>query len=392
MLPSYYEFQNRTKICAGLSALDNLAYELNIFRCARPLVLSDKAIASLGLLDTVISLLGEREHETFTDIPPDSGLEVVKAAAELYRSKGCDGLVAVGGGSVLDTAKGVRMLISHDADNLLELMGCEYLPAGKAVALIAIPTTTGTGSEVTSVAVISHPSRQVKLEFITAGVQPDTAMLDPRMTQTLPPRITASTGMDALCHAVEAYSCTQKNPLSDSYAVAAVDLVAEHLVKVVEGDKDPMARLALANAAMLAGAAFSNSMVGAVHAIGHALGGVCHLAHGDAMSILLPHVMAYNMDVCGPYYARLLLHLVGAEEYVKTPVPERGERCAQAVRELARRLNRAAGLPLTLSETGRVEREQLEQAARTALNDGAIIANPKAMDIDDVLGVLNAAW
>ena len=392
MVPSYYEFHQMTKICAGEKALDNLAYELNIFHCARPLVLSDASIKSLGLMDTVCALLGQREHESFTDIPPDSGLEVVKTAARLYREKGCDGLVAVGGGSVLDTAKGVRMLISHDADDLLELMGCDYLPSGKPVPLIAIPTTTGTGSEVTSVAVISHPSRQVKLEFITACVQPNVAMLDPRMTAALPPRIAASTGMDALCHAVEAYSCTQKNPLSDSYAITAVDLVAANLGRVVEGDKDPMARLALANAAMLAGAAFSNSMVGAVHAIGHALGGVCHLAHGDAMSILLPHVMAYNMDVCGEYYAGLLLHLAGPEVYAATPAAQRGQRCAQAVRELAQRLNQAAGLPLRLSETGKVEREQFEQVARTALNDGAIIANPKAMDVSDVLAVLNAAW
>ena len=126
----------------------------------------------------------------------------------------------------------------------------------------------------------SDPVHQVKLEYISTHLMPDVAILDVRMTQSLPPRITASTGMDALCHAIEAFSSTQKNPLSDAYAIASIRLIMENLEKAVRHPHDKQTRLAMANASLLAGSAFSNSMVGGVHAIGHAIGGLCHVAHG----------------------------------------------------------------------------------------------------------------
>ena len=156
----------------------------------------------------------------------------------------------------------------------ISLMGCDTICRGNRIPYIAIPTTAGTGSEVTAVAVVSDPVHHVKLEYISSHLMPDTAILDVRMTQSLPGRISASTGMDALCHAVEAYTGTQKNPLSDAYAITAIELIMQNLVTVVKHPENPQARLAMANASLMAGAAFSNSMVGGVHAIGHALGGI----------------------------------------------------------------------------------------------------------------------
>ena len=153
---------------------------------------------------------------------------------------------------------------------------------------------------------------------------PDVAILDPKMTKTLPPRITASTGMDTLCHAIEAFSCLQKNPLSDAYAAQAIELVRDYLLKAVCHGYSKEARLAMANASFLAGAAFSNSMVGVVHAVGHALGGVCHVAHGDAIDDPSARRVCFSTGRSAKKeYAKLLLYLAGPEIYVKTPEEKR---------------------------------------------------------------------
>jgi alcohol dehydrogenase len=220
---------------------------------------------------------------------------------------------------------------------------------------------------------------------------PDTAILDPRMTATLPPRITASTGMDTLCHAIEAYSCQQKNPVSDAYATAAIELVRKNLVKAVRFGSSKEARLSMANASFLAGAAFSNSMVGVVHAIGHALGGVCHVPHGDAMNILLPTCMRFNLKVCNDTYAELLLHLAGPEVYLKTPKNQRAKRAIQEVIRLREQLHRMTGLPTTLKEAG-VDPAKFPEVAKAALNDGAVIVNPRQVTYDAVIRILEVSY
>ena len=241
-------------------------------------------------------------------------------------------------------------------------------------------------------AVIANPAAHVKMEFISYHLLPGVAVLDGRMTASLPPRITASTGMDTLCHAIEAASCLQRNPVSDAFAEKAIGLVAQNLPAAVENGADRAARLAMANASLLAGAAFSNSMVGLVHAIGHALGGVCRVAHGDAMAILLPAVMEFNLETCAARYGELLLALAGPEEYAATPAPQRAGRAIQRVAALRQKLHESAGLPLTLRDTGRVEREQFEAVARTALDDGAIIVNPRAASLEQILDILEKVW
>ncbi len=388
----YFEFTNPTKLCSGKGALEHVAYELEILGARRPMIVSDAMLERLGMVKLLTDALGEMKiGRIFTDIPRDSSVETVNQIAQEYRDFGCDALVALGGGSVLDTAKGVRLLIAQNAQDLLSLMGCECIPNGAHIPFVAIPTTAGTGSEATAVAVIRNPEKKVKMEFISQQLMPDTAILDPRMTATLPPRITASTGMDTLCHAIEAYSCQQKNPVSDAYAAAAVQLVCNNLPKAVRCGHDKDARLALANASFLAGASFSNSMVGIVHAIGHALGGVCHVAHGDAMNILLPAGMMYNRRVCEKEYAQLLLYLAGAGVYERTPKEQRAKRAIAYVLQLRKRLHQMTGLPLTLREAG-VDPADFPKVAHAALNDGAVIVNPRQVTYDAVMHILEVCY
>lgn len=399
-LPRYYEFQHSTKILCGQFALENIPAELEGLGCGRPMILSDNVLKSIGTLNIVLKAMegsGINTETVYTDIPADSSLETVNQIAALFREKKCDGMVAVGGGSVIDTAKGVEMVLSQGVSEILELEGCEMLSAGKRVPFLVVPTTAGTGSESTMVAVIKNQARKVKMEFISYFLQPDTAVLDVRMTEGLPPRMTASTGMDALCHAVEAYTCLQKNPVSDAYAIGAMRLISGNLIKAVKDGRDKEARLAMANGSTMAGAAFSNSMVGMVHAIGHALGGVCHVPHGDAMTILLPHCMEFNMDKLEGLYAELVMYLTDREEYARILQEKQGAQEQMAreavalIRAMQETLRSKCGLPLTLREAG-VNKEDFEAVAQTAINDGAMIVNPKAVSKADVLYILEKAW
>ncbi len=391
---AYFEFQNAVKLLCGELSLERIPLELETLGATRPLLLSDTMLAKIGTMGLVENALRSEGCEpggTFTDIPVDSSLKVVNSIAALYRELGCDALVAVGGGSVIDTAKGVRLVLSQDSDDLLAISGLENLPRGSHIPFIVVPTTAGTGSECTGVAVIRNDETQVKMEFLSPFVEPDVAVLDPRMTEGLPPKATASTGMDALCHAIEAATCLQANPLSTAYAIAAIELIAQNLTEATKNGRNRRARFAMAVASTMAGIAFSNSMVGAVHAIGHALGGVSHVPHAVAMGILLPHVMRYNMERTAGNYARLLPALAGTEAALATPAAERGEAALRAVQSLGKELAAACNLPLTLHEAG-VDKADFPRIARVAVDDGAIIVNPRALDEAQVIDILNAAY
>lgn len=394
MLPPYFEFQNSVKLLCGELSLERLANELQQQGAKAPMLLTDAVLYKLGTVDAVLSSMeaeGGRPACIFTDIPVDSSLRVVNSIAALYRRNQCDALVAVGGGSVIDTAKGVRLVLSQNTDDILSISGVENLSRGTHIPFIVVPTTAGTGSECTGVAVIRNDETGVKMEFLSPFVQPDAAVIDPRMTTGLPPKATASTGMDALCHAVEACTCLQANPLSQAYGMAAIRMIAANIVQATRKGSDKQARFAMALASTMAGIAFSNSMVGAVHAIGHALGGVCHVPHAVAMTILLPHVMRYNLSHAAASYAGLLPALVGDEAALNTPADKRAEAAIEAIACLGRELHDACGLPLTLEAAG-VPKESLAQVAAVAVNDGALIVNPRAADEQQVISILNAAF
>ncbi len=394
MTSRYYEFYCPVKILSGLKALEHLPAELAERGCSAPMVLTDKGVRQAGLIDHVglaFEEAGLSLDLVFDDIPPDSSTDVVAEIARQFRAHDCDSLIAVGGGSVMDTAKAADILVSEGGEDLRA-----YVGAGKLTRplkpLVAIATTAGTGSEVTSVAVIKDTQAEQKIPFQSSHLLPAVAVIDPRMTLTVPPLITAATAMDALTHAVESFMCLAKNPISDAYAVAAIRKIVTALPVVLAEPGNTGARLDLAEAATMAGIAFSNSMVGLVHAIGHSLGAVCHLHHGTCMSLLLPYVLEYNFDTIRDDLGKLLPALVGDEAAMATPPEDRAQASIAAIRKLRDEVHDATGLPRSLRESEKVDKAQFDKIADLAVDDGALMFNPVEADRSDVLRILEKAW
>jgi len=391
---SYFEFFCPVKIVAGFAALEHIAYELGARSAGKPLIITDKGVRGAGLVEVVQAALksaGVSAPLVFDDVPQDSATHTVAAIAKLYRSEGCDSLIAIGGGSVIDTAKAANILASEGGLDLTAFAGTNVVKR-RLRPLFVLPTTSGTGSEVTAVSVVKDSNTGMKLPFVSPFLLPDVAVLDPRMTLGLPPFFTAATAMDALTHAAEAFTCLGKNPLSDNYAKAAIQKVASNVVAVLDEPSNKERRLELALAATMAGIAFSNSMVGMVHALGHTIGAVTHVPHGVCMSILLPYALEYNLDVRRQAIGELLLPLVGPDAYAKTLERDRPQAAITAIRSLREALWQKAKLPRSLSETGKITRDQLPEIARLSLDDGPMIMNPKEVTYQDALRVLERAY
>ncbi|MBF7690793.1 iron-containing alcohol dehydrogenase [Acinetobacter pollinis] len=394
MSKPYYEFFCPVKIIAGHAALENIPFELNALGSKKPMIITDKGIKNNGLLSPIEDIFLAAEQQIgyiFDDVPADSSLETVQTAAKAYRDYECDAILAIGGGSVIDTAKATNILVSEGGDDLLKYSGAHNLPK-PLKPFFVIPTTSGTGSEATMVAVVADQKNNVKLAFASNYLMPNAAILDSRMTLTLPNHITAMTGMDALTHAIEAYTCMAANPLSDAYATAAIKKISENLFVVLANPKNEQARLELSQASTMAGIAFSNSMVGLVHSLGHALGAVAHLPHGICMNLFLPYVLEYNFSVNANKVADLLLPLAGAEIYANTPEEHRAEHVITMILAMRDRLFEQVQLPRTLRETHKVSLEQLDKIAEKALDDGSIIYNPKEVTLTDLKNILQKAW
>ncbi|WP_312307921.1 iron-containing alcohol dehydrogenase [Acinetobacter variabilis] len=394
MAKPYYEFFCPVKVIAGHAALEHIPFELATLGAKRPLIITDKGVRANNLLAPIEAAFESTDAKIaaiFDDVPPDSSLGTVRSAAQLYRNHDCDAIIAVGGGSVIDTSKATNILVSEGGDDLLKYSGAHNLPK-PLKPFFVIPTTSGTGSEVTMVAVVSDTEKNVKMPFASYYLMPHAAILDPRMTQTLPPHLTAMTAMDAMTHAVEAYTCMAANPISDAYATAAVKKVSANLFNVLDNPTDAQGRLELAQASTMAGIAFSNSMVGLVHSLGHALGAVAHLPHGLCMNLFLPYVLEYNKEVNGDKIAELLLPLAGADIYAQTPAHLRADKTIATILTMRDRIYSLTKLPRTLSETGKISESQLDEVAEKALNDGSIIYNPKEASLEDLKSILKKAW
>ncbi|MCO8081266.1 iron-containing alcohol dehydrogenase [Acinetobacter lwoffii] len=394
MAKPYYEFFCPVKVIAGHAALEHIPFELAALGAKRPLIITDKGVRANNLLapiEAAFEMADAAIVAIFDDVPPDSSLGTVRSAAKLYRENHCDAIIAVGGGSVIDTSKATNILVSEGGDDLLKYSGAHNLPK-PLKPFFVIPTTSGTGSEVTMVAVVSDTEKNVKMPFASYYLMPHAAILDPRMTQTLPPHLTAMTAMDAMTHAVEAYTCMAANPISDAYATAAVKKISAHLFNVLDNPSDAQGRLELAQASTMAGIAFSNSMVGIVHSLGHSLGAVVHLPHGLCMNLFLPYVLEYNKEVNGDKIADLLLPLAGADIYAQTPAHLRADKTIATILTMRDRIYSLTKLPRTLRETGKISEAQIDEVAEKALNDGSIIYNPKEATLEDLKSILKKAW
>ena len=397
-IPSSFVFTLNTQGFIGNGVREELPKILQEKGISSPLLLTDHGVTAAGLTAEVENLLQLTEYRIFDNIPPDSDASVVNAISQVYRETGRDGLVLLGGGSVLDTGKGVAMNIGLGAEDLAQWAGSNRLPPID-VPVIALPTTSGTGSEVTKAAVISDPRQGRKSLYISNELQPDHALIDSEFTQSLPPHLTGMTGMDALSHAMEAYTGLAKNPISDQLSWHAIDLIRKHLIMCLKEPQNPTHRQAMAEASTLAGAAFSNSMVAMVHSLGHSMGALCHLPHGLCMAILLAPVLEYNKSAISQELAALSPILTGVETQNQSH-EELVDASIAAVKTLNHQLHEQTEErhPLRFSQIRDREGEQavlenhLPQVARTAIDDASVVYNPVEMDAQDALQVLQKCW
>ncbi|MEA2101826.1 MAG: iron-containing alcohol dehydrogenase [Thermodesulfobacteriota bacterium] len=393
MLPSYYQYYCPVKILSGKNALDGIPREMDLLGCKKAMIVTDKGVAGAGLIDIVKAAFKGSQKAIgliFDEVPPDSSNRIGNKVARLFEETHCDCFIAVGGGSSMDTAKGANINLCEDSDDMLKLQGVENI-TNDLLPMIFVPTTAGTGSEVTKMAVIYNEEIDAKFAFYSDKLYPRIAVVDPRMTATLPPKFTAATGMDALTHAIEAYTCLQKNPMADAYARAAIRLISKYIVRATKDGHDEEARLNMANAAVFAGIAFSNANVGMVHAIAHASGGVCHVPHGIANSILLPWVLDYNRGMKGiDQRIAEISGMLGDTGAWMGPYDQAGV-TVSLVRNLLERLNQLSGMPVRFKDAG-VTADKLPVIAKAAINDGAQAYNPRAVTYDVALDILKKAF
>lgn len=362
-----------TTIHFGAGALASLPAAMQELGIRRPLLVSDHGIAATGLLDRVTALLGS-DVATFLDVPTNPTESATHQALALYRQNDCDGVIAFGGGSPIDLAKGVALLATHPGElaQYAGILGGIPRITAAVAPLIAIPTTAGTGSEVGRAALITLDDER-KLGFISPHLIPKRAICDPELTLGLPPFLTAATGLDALSHCIETYLSPRYNPPAEAIAVDGFARIWKALPRAFADGKDAEARSELMMGALQGGMTFQKGL-GAVHALSHALGGIksLKLHHGTLNALLMPPVLRWNADAAPAKIQRL-------QE-------------AAGVSDLAaalERLNRALGLPATLSELG-VTRDMFDWICERALADHSHQTNPKPLTAADYAAILDS--
>ncbi|SLM30209.1 NAD-dependent methanol dehydrogenase (modular protein) [Desulfamplus magnetovallimortis] len=450
MLPEYFEFSLPVKLVYGAGIIDNIKDAVARFGKRRALLVTDAILAEAGPVEKVkngfkntnISIVS-----VFDDVPPNSTLKTVQDCAAQGNENNCDMVIAVGGGSVIDTAK-VANLLMVKGGNIEDHMGAYLLDTSEELfPSIIIPTTAGTGSEVTKVAVIADPENDVKLPFSEEQFLPKLAILDPEMTLSLPGKLTASTGMDALVHAIEAYVDKEWSPASDALALHAIKLISRNILVACANPQDIEARGAMLVGSFLAGVAFSHSMVGMVHGISHALGGVYHIPHGLANALILPEVMEHNLEsrldrfadiaftlgisfpevvtdsqsiiktgkldllsklarktelsalqevidngstVVKDFALRQLDSLQFVDQWIRRKAAESG---IEKIRTLNRQLAFLTGIPLNLRDAGiKDDLAKLDKVADTAMEDGSMLYNPVEPKREDVIKIVRKAY
>jgi len=381
-----FEFNTVRQIIIGCGSALQLASQCRRQGFSRPLLVTDPGLMAIGLVQPVIAAL---EQEGFAPVifdqvredPPEA---TVLTAADLGRSQGVDGVIAVGGGSSMDVAKVVAVLLAGQ-QALSQLYGVGNVSGGR-LPLVLVPTTAGTGSEVTPVAVITT-GETTKAGVSSPVLLPDVAVLDADLTLGLPPAVTAMTGVDAMVHAIEAYTSRhQKNPLSDNLARKALELLARNIRTAVREGSNREARENMLLGACLAGQAFANAPVAAVHALAYPLGGHYHIPHGLSNSLVLPSVLEFNAPAASELYAEL------AGIVVREPLSGSAEARTAAMVAALRQLIDDVALPATLGAAG-VDAGSLEMLAEDAmLQQRLLVNNPRDVAYEDALAIYRAAY
>ena len=383
MFPESFQFHMPTRIVAGPGVVESLGVELDLLGVRHLMVVTDDFLRHCGLVDQVLESLndwGGQVVTIFDQVLPNSELAQVNKGTELARENTVDGILAIGGGSVIDTAKGINLLLTYGGD-LLSYEGMDNVP-GPLKPLAVIPTTAGTGSEVTPLAVIRDNSSKSKIAFTSPYLQPNLAVLEPNFTLSLPPGLTASTGIDALTHAIEAYISTMHNPISDAYALQAIRLINKSVLTATDHPDDLDARYQMIVASTLAGVAFGTSMVTVVHALAHALGGLHEVPHGYANALFLPAGMYLQLDDVPERLAEIARAL-------SVEVSGLSDReAALAGIEAVRKLIAECQLPQRLRDF-RVPKEELIELAEKTMADGSILGCVRFPELEEIETLLH---
>ncbi|MGW8194709.1 MAG: iron-containing alcohol dehydrogenase [Desulforhopalus sp.] len=380
-----FTFQTTRTIISEIGATARLGEIAAGAGMKRILLVTDPGIAKAGLLDKAKSGLssGGLEVAVFSEVMPEPPVTNVMAALELSKDFGADGVIGFGGGSSMDVAKLVAFL-SLSSQTLPEIYGVG-LAKGKRLPLVLVTTTAGTGSEVTPIAIVTTETDEKK-GIVSPILLPDIALLDAELTTGLPPRVTAMTGIDAMVHAIEAYTTKlRKNPVSDVLARQGLKLLYQNIARAVDTGTDIEARANMLVGALLAGQAFANAPVGAVHALAYPIGGQFHVPHGLSNSLVLPHVMRFNLPVASKLYAELARDLFG-EEKSKNDLA-----AAMDLITAIEKLITDIGLESRLREVGIGESALPGMAKDGMLQTRLLVNNPREVSYEDALQIYKDA-
>ena len=377
----------------GEGAIANLADHVKTFGGKKPLIVSDAGISKVGILSQAVAPLEDANlpYVTYVDIEPNPTDVSITQGVEVYQKEKCDGVIAVGGGSVMDAAKAIRLLTTHapplepyyvDSDGANKIR--DDMPP-----LICVPTTSGTGSEVSQGAVITDTSLRTtdqwrKRAIITRFNMANLALLDPVLTVKMPPTLTAATGMDAITHGIEAYVATKHHPIAEGVALQALKILGKNIRTAYHNGENIVARGEMLLASCMAAFSFQKGL-GAVHSIAHQLSTDAPIPHGVANAILLPHVMEFNLPHVIEKYADVADALG-----VNLKGMSKGEAACAAIDEI-RELNAELNMPTGLGEAG-LDREKIPKLAADAMLDHCYKLNPRQCTEQDMLHLLEAAF
>jgi len=372
------------EIVFGMDSMVEAAHAAARLGALRPLLVTDPGLIEAGWADEMTAHLKDQcvDARVWSALTPNPKDHEIAAGFEHYAAEGCDVLVAVGGGSVIDAAKGVAILAANGGGIL------DYEGVDKATMpippLVVVPSTSGTGADVSQFCIVTDTTRNTKVTILGRALVPDITVIDPRLLTTMPEWLNAATGLDALTHGIEAFVSLAHNQLTDHHALRAVRLVADNLVQTMHRPDDMWARSMMAQAALEAGLAFTNAILGAAHAMSHQVGGLLDLPHGVINGVLLPHVIRFNAETDPDPYA-IIAYCIG--------VAERGTPADEAALALADRIQLLAaevGVPRGLGQLG-VRDEDVPRLASTALRDACMATNPRTADEVQMQALFRAA-
>lgn len=374
------EFSFSTRIYFGEGALERLRR----VRDKKVLIVTDPFMRKLGAVEKVASYLTRCQYAIFDGVVPDPPIEVVAAGVKALRDAQAECMIAVGGGSTIDAAKAIRAVAKQTLHIDTDRWEC-----------FAVPTTSGTGSEVTEYSVISDPAKGLKYPLSSQALRPPVAILDPELTVSAPASVTADSGMDVLTHALEAYVSRNSNDFADAMCEKAITLVDRFLPDAYADGTDLLAREKMHNASCMAGLAFNSAGLGLTHGMAHAIGGKLHIPHGRINAMLLPHIVSFNANLAGVKNGE---YPVAAKKYQRVaklldlPAPSVRLGVSNLVKEL-QGLNRRLGIPATLKEAGKdlgaVKAEE-EAIIAAALADVTTATNPRPATVETARKILHA--